>query len=237
MDDAPNERKSSALRMIGKVIKGGGDAGEAVSLSEKPILPPPKRAGVLNAEEFEAKQEGKKIIAEAHAEATRIVAKAEEEREAAVARARDEAVAEVRARAAEEIARAKIQAGQIIADTERNILDLALKIAAKIIGRDLERDPDVLLELVTNTAESARAAKAMIFKVHPEDGKLLREKMPRLREMISRTVDIAVRDDTDIDRGSCIIQTEFGTIDGQIRTQLEMLRNVLTPTEAKKEVK
>lgn len=237
MDDAPNERKSSALRMIGKVIKGGGDAGDGGSLSEKPILPPPKRAGVLNAEEFEAKQEGKKIIAEAHAEAARIKGEAIRYKEEVAAKAREEAMADVHARSAEELVRAKIQAGQIITDTERNILDLALKIAAKIIGRDLERDPDVLLELVANTAEAARAAKAMTFKVHPDDGKILREKMPRLRELISRTVDIAVRDDTDIERGSCIIQTEFGTIDGQIRTQLEMLRNVLTPTEAKKEVK
>jgi type III secretion protein L len=77
----------------------------------------------------------------------------------------------------------------------------------------------------------------MVLKVHPEDGKILREKRPRLMELIGRAVDIAIRDDAEVERGGCIIQTEYGTIDGQIRTQFEMLRNVLMPDTAKKENK
>lgn len=236
MDDAPNERKSSALRMIGKVIKGG-EASDHSALSEKPLLPPPRRAGVLNADEFEAKGKAKEIIAQAEEEAERIRAQAREHKEKVFAEAREEAKADVAARAAEELTRAKLQAGQMISEAEPQVLELALKVAAKIIGRDLEREPEVLLEIVANAADAARASKALTFRVHPEDGRILREKMPRLRELLSRTVDLNVRDDSDVERGGCIIQTEFGTIDGQIRTQLEMLRNVLTPTESRKEVK
>ena len=234
MDDAPNERKSSALRMIGKVIKGG-EGNEP--LSEKPILPPPRRAGVLNAEEFEAKGKAKEIIAAAEAEAEKIRAMAREHKEKVFAEAREEAKADVAARASEELARAKLQAGQIIAETEAQVVDLALKVASKIIGRELERDPDVLLEIVATAAEAARAAKAMTFRVHPEDGRILREKRPRLMELISRSVDINVKDDPDVEKGGCVIQTEFGTIDGQIRTQLSVLQNLFTPAEGRKEVK
>ena len=62
MDDGSERRVpgSGASRVLGRVIKG--DAGE--SLNEKPILPPPRRAQVVNAEEFEAKTVGKQIIAE-----------------------------------------------------------------------------------------------------------------------------------------------------------------------------
>jgi type III secretion protein L len=56
-------------------------------------------------------------------------------------------------------------------------------------------------------------------------------------ELIGRAVDLSIRDDADVERGGCVIQTEFGTIDGQIRTQFEMLRNVLMPADGKKEVK
>lgn len=224
--------------MIGKVIKGG-DSGEL-----SPISAPastgggvPPRRGVVNAEEYEAKTAGKQIIAEAQARADEIKAEALRFKEEVFVKARDEAKADVQARAAEEIARAKMQAGQIIADSEKEVLELALKVAAKIIARDLERDPNVLLEIVANCTEAARSSKAMIFKVHPEDGKRLREKAPRLIELIGRSVDITIRDDSDIERGGCIIQTEYGTIDGQIRTQFEMLRNILMPADAKKEVK
>ncbi len=224
--------------MIGKVIKG--DSGEISPLV--PAAPaggggPPPRRGVVNAEEYEAKTVGKQIIAEAQARAEEIKAEALRFKEEVFAKARDEAKADVQARQAEELARAKMQAGQIIADSEKDVLDLALKVAAKIISRDLERDPELVMEIVASCTEAARSSKAMIMKVHPEDGKLLREKKPRLIELIGRAVDISIRDDSEVERGGCIIQTEYGTIDGQIRTQFEMLRNVLMPADAKREVK
>jgi type III secretion protein L len=239
MDD---ERRPSgaAPRVIGKVIKGGGDSGDI-----SPLAPPPAgggggggpRRGVVNAEEFEARTVGKQIIADAQAKADEIKAEALRFKEEVFAKARDEAKADVQARAAEEIAKAKMQAGSIVAGAEKDVLELALKVAAKIITRDLERDPDVLLEIVAGCTEAARSSKAMIFKVHPEDGKRLREKAPRLIELIGRSIDITIRDDSDVERAGCIIQTEYGTIDGQIRTQFEMLRNLLMPVGEKKEVK
>ncbi len=241
MDDGPrDERRPSggAPRVIGKVIKG--DSGEMSPLVPSAPLggggQPPRR-GVVNAEEYEAKTVAKQIIADAQAKAEEIKAEALRFKEEVFAKARDEAKADVQARQAEELARAKMQAGQIIADSEKDVLDLALKVAAKIISRDLERDPELMMEIVANCTEAARSSKAMIMKVHPEDGKLLREKKPRLIELIGRAVDISIRDDSEVERGGCIIQTEYGTIDGQIRTQFEMLRNVLMPADARKEVK
>ncbi|MDP2276209.1 MAG: FliH/SctL family protein [Archangium sp.] len=242
MDDGPrDERRPSggAPRVIGKVIKG--DSGEISPLV--PVAPPsggggpPPRRGVVNAEEYEAKTVAKQIIADAQAKAEEIKAEALRFKEEVFAKARDEAKADVQARQAEELARAKMQAGQIIADSEKDVLELALKVAAKIISRDLERDPELVMEIVASCTEAARSSKAMIMKVHPEDGKLLREKKPRLIELIGRAVDISIRDDSEVERGGCIIQTEYGTIDGQIRTQFEMLRNVLMPADAKREVK
>ncbi len=224
--------------MIGKVIKG--DSGDISPLA--PVVPaggagPAPRRGVVNAEEYEAKTVAKQIIADAQARAEEIKAEALRFKEEVFAKARDEAKADVQARQAEELARAKMQAGQIIADSEKDVVDLALKVAAKIISRDLERDPELVMEIVASCTEAARSSKAMIMKVHPEDGKLLREKKPRLIELIGRAVDISIRDDSEVERGGCIIQTEYGTIDGQIRTQFEMLRNVLMPADARKEVK
>ncbi len=221
--------------MIGKVIKG--DSGEISPLAPASGGAAPARRGVVNAEEYEAKTAGKAIIAEAQAKAEEIKAEALRFKEDVFSKARIEAKADVQARAAEELARANVQAGQIVADAEKEVLELALKVAAKIIGRDLERDPSLVLEIVAGCTDAARSSKAMIIKVHPDDGKLLREKRPRLIELIGRSVDLSIRDDSEVEKGGCIIQTEYGTIDGQIRTQLQMLQNVFLPADAKKEVK
>lgn len=199
--------------------------------------PPPKRAGVVNAEEFEARNKAKLIIADAEQKAKEIIDAALGARDEVFAKAREEAVADAQSKFTEELARAKLQAGQILAASEADIIDLSLKIAAKILGLDLERDPELVLEVASNVIQSMRAAKAMVLRVHPEDGKVLRARKPKLLELVGRSIDVGIRDDVDVERGGCIVQTEFGTIDGQIRTQFKMIENVFQPDNAKKETK
>jgi type III secretion protein L len=221
---------------LNKVIRGDAATSDSPQY-EKPVLRPPPRAGVVNAEEFEARTTAKDIIADAQKQKAEILAEANREKDAVFAKAAEDAKADVMAKASEEIARAKIQAGQILSDSEKDIIELALKVAAKIIGRDLQRDPEIITEICATATESARAAKAMILRVNPKDGALLREKKPKLMEQIGRTLELAIRDDADVEPGGCLIQTEFGTIDAQLKTQFDMLRNVLYPDSAKKDAK
>lgn len=239
MDDSerrPAPPGSGGNQRLSKVIRGDA-ANPDNPLNDKPLLRPPPRAGVVNAEDFEAMTSGKQIVADAQKKAAQIIEEANRERDSIFAKAAEDARAEVVAKQSEEIARAKMQAGQILADAESDILDLACKVAAKIVGRDLERDPELLIEICATATEHARAAKAMILRVNPIDGALLREKKPKLMEQIGRTLELAIRDDADVEKGGCIIQTEFGTIDAQLKTQFEMLRNVLYPDSGKKEAK
>ena len=240
MDDSerrpPPPAGSGGNQRLSKVIRGDA-ANPDNPLNDKPVLRPPPRAGVVSAEDYEAGTVAKQIIDNAKRQEVEILAEAARKRDEIYANAIKDAKAEVVAKQSEEIARAKMQAGQILTDAESDILDLACKVAAKIIGRDLERDPDLLIEICATATEHARAAKAMILRVNPKDGALLREKKPKLMEQIGRTLELAIRDDADVEIGGCIIQTEFGTIDAQLKTQFEMLRAVLYPDPMKKESK
>lgn len=228
-----DEERSGAHPRVGKVIKGEGSAEPA---AERSVQRPPVR-GVLNAEQYEAITAAQKIVEEAKRQAKEIIDQAQLEKEDVFQKAREEARAEVSAQATAELAKAKMQAGQILAAAEPELLALSLKVAEKIVGRDLERQPEVLLEICATAIESARNVKAMVLKVNPRDGKLLREKRPALMELVGRSVDIAVKDDAEVRPGGCVIETEFGTIDAELKTQLEMLKLVLLPDTARKEVK
>jgi type III secretion protein L len=142
---------------------------------------------------------------------------------------------EIAAQAATELAKAKMQAGQLLAASENELVALACQIAEKIIGRDLQRQPELVVEICANAIENVRHAKAMVLRVHPKDGAILREKRPVLMSLIGRAMDLSVKDDPDVEPGGCIVQTEFGTLDAQLKTQFEMLRAVLVPDNAKRE--
>jgi type III secretion protein L len=211
------------------VIKSSG---VPESASPAPARP---RAGVVNAEVFEASQEAKRILEEARRAAAAIIDEAHQQKEKLLAEYRQLGREEGLAQMSSEIARAKLQAGEILKRTENDLLALSLRIAEKIVGHDLERQPDVIIDICANAIDSVRNAKQLTLRINPKDGGILRSKTPKLMELVGRSVDIAIRDDADVEPGGCIIQTEFGTVDAQLKTQLEMLRNVLISDTAKKE--
>lgn len=215
---------------IGKVIKGDGSV-EPSPAAERPVLRPPSRVGggVMNAEVFEARQGAQGIIEAAKAERERILAEAQAEREKLRAEARDQGRQEALAQSTEIILRAKMQAGEILGSYEKDVIALALRMAEKIIGRSLEKDPDLMVELCASAIENLRSARSMVLRVHPKTAAVLRAKKPVLMELIGRAVDLAIREDPDVAPVGCIVQTEFGTVDAQLPTQLEMLQNVLLP--------
>lgn len=219
---------------IGKVIKGDG-TGEPAATSERPAGPRPARAGVMNAEIFDARQSAQGIIEEAHREKERILAEAQREREDVLAKAREQGRQEGLAQSTEILVRAKMQAGEMLAAQEKDIIALACKIAEKIIGRDLERQPELLVDMCATAIEQLRNARAMVLRVHPKTAQVLRSRKPELMELIGRAVDLAIREDQDVAPVGCIVQTEFGTVDAQLPTQFEMLQNVLLPDESKTE--
>jgi type III secretion protein L len=220
---------------IGKVIKSDGGAEPGLERERPPLPRPPRAGGVMNAEQYEAhgivaqaKRHAEELLARAQAERDQYV---EEGRQAGIEQGRQEGLREM----SEIIARAHMQRGELLKSAEPQILELALKVAEKVIGRDLERDPSVMVDLCANAVESVRNAKQLVLRVHPKASALLRQRAPELLQLIGRSVDIAIKDDSDVDPHGCVIQTEFGTIDAQLRTQLEMLRNVLLPDDAKKD--
>ena len=104
---------------IGKVIKGDGLAESVVvATSERPALRPP-RAGVMNAEVFEARQGAQGIIEDAQRERERILAEAQREKEELFAKARDLGRQEGIAQATELLLRAKMPTRRSVGASSR----------------------------------------------------------------------------------------------------------------------
>jgi len=214
--------------MAMKVIKSDGSVPDAGA----PALRP---RGVVDKEEFLAHEGAKQIIAKATQQAEEIIsaARAQEQRifEQAKAAGREEGRVEV----STELARAKQQAAMILKAAEQDIIALSLEIARKIIGRDLERDPQVVMEICANAIEGVRNARQLVLRVNPQDGAYLRQNRKAIMDLVARSVDIAFKDDPSVEPGGCVIQTEHGTIDAQLDTQFKMLAQVLIADTGKKE--
>jgi type III secretion protein L len=216
---------------IGKVIKGEPVLESNTSTGRDPESR--RRGGVVNAEVFEAHQEAQNILDNAQRRAAELIEEAkrkgEELHEEAIESGRQEGLKKV----TEELAKAHIQRGNMIARAEEEIVRLALKIAEKIIGKDLDRDPTLVTSICSNAIENVRNAQSMILRVNPKDAAILRERRKQMMEMIGRVKDVTIKEDPDVEQYGCVIETDSGTIDAKLSTQLEMLLNVLVPDSAR----
>ena len=106
-----------------------------------------------------------------------------------------------------------------------DILDIALKVAEKIIKNEVETDKTVLDCIVKDALKSlAKDENKIILKVNPTDVEYTKEIVPKLLSSGQFEAKIFVSGDKEVEEGSAVIETSNGIIDANISTQLELIK-------------
>ncbi|MEG6585879.1 FliH/SctL family protein [Dendrosporobacter sp. 1207_IL3150] len=114
-----------------------------------------------------------------------------------------------------------------VLDAERHILEIALAVARKILVREIDENPMVVLPIVKNALEKVRDQDQIVIKVNPEDYDLLLQARRDLQVIVGREHSLTIANDQTIEIGSCIIESSNGTVDARISTQFEVLAKTL----------
>jgi type III secretion protein L len=213
---------------IGKVIKGEGQPEPERSVNRAP------RGGVVNAEIYDAHQSAQNIVAEAQRRATELLEEANRQREKIFAEAREKGRQEGLAQVTETLLRARIQRDEMLEAADQVILTLACKVAEKILGKEISERPELIANVCATAIEGVRNAKEIVLRVNPQDAAILRAQKKQMMEMIGRMKEVAIKEDSDVESRGCVIETNSGTIDAQLSTQLEMIQQVLLSEASKK---
>ena len=229
---------------MSKVIKRTetGDISPETGFADTPA----KRAPIIDRGTFEAKSDAQQIREKALAEAMQIkeeaMAEAEQIRQACLTeceqlreKARATGYTEGRDTGAAELSEIVASTSQRLSQVETQAVpqlrDLAVSIARKVIGSELEIRPLAVVDIVKQAlSEKARARRELFLRVHPDDLTLLREHKPELLEVLSRAKEIGIREDPDVAPHGVIIETDAGIIDAQLDTQLAVFERILRET-------
>lgn len=106
-----------------------------------------------------------------------------------------------------------------------DILDISIKVAEKIIKKEVETDKKVLDSIVHDALKSlAKDENKIILKVNPTDVEYTKEMVPKLLSSGQFEAKIFVTGNKEVEEGSTIIETSNGVIDANISTQLELIK-------------
>jgi flagellar assembly protein FliH len=103
------------------------------------------------------------------------------------------------------------------ARVEAEVVQLALAIAGKILHREAQVDPMLVAAIVHLALGQLKEGSAATIRVLPEDVNRWREHFAT--EAINLSVKVV--EDTDLERGDCILETELGTVNFSLDAQLK----------------
>jgi len=198
---------------MSKVIKAG---------SEVPV----KRA-IVEAPVYDAKMEADRLLAEAHGEAERLLAAAREEAE----RLAQKASAEGRERGLQAVTEllvgARAAAARARDEAQAELRALAVRIAAKILGRELALDANAVTDVVAQALSHTGDPRDVVVRLNPADLEAIERGKPRLIARVKQARSLTFRGDDQVARGGCIVETELGIVDARLSTQLEAIERAL----------
>ena len=115
-----------------------------------------------------------------------------------------------------------------LAHWEKMAVRVAAAIASRVIRREVERAPEITLDLVRETLELAAGSSDVQLRLHPDDLATLGDRASQLAAEIAKVGTARVVGDPRIERGSCRVDTRFGRIDAQFAAQLARIEEELT---------
>ncbi|MBP7779336.1 MAG: hypothetical protein KA371_19635 [Acidobacteria bacterium] len=112
----------------------------------------------------------------------------------------------------------------LIRRTEREVVELALAIARKVLQREVSLDRDLLMAMARVALDRLADIATASIRLHPDDyaGVML----GRGPSAVS-THGVAIVADASVRRGGCVVQSEFGSVDIGVETQIDELAQAL----------
>ena len=207
------------------------------------------QAAVIKAD---AENEAAAIIEKAKAQAAQIVAEAQAQHDKIVSEARSEgfeqgsqegyqkgsAEVERLIERMHKILEAVMQRREeILQDTESQIVELVILMARKVIKILSENQKNVIM---ANTVAALRKVKTrgeVTLRVNIEDVKLTTAHADEFIQHVENVQGITVQEDSSVEKGGCIVETDFGAIDARISSQLTELENKILEVSPVKNIK
>jgi flagellar biosynthesis/type III secretory pathway protein FliH len=164
------------------------------------------------------------IVAQATAQARDIQAAAEErglEAGTRVALEREgPALRNVAAALADAVARVETARRDLVRRMETAVPELAVAVAARVLGRELALDPARLADVIRDAMPAVLPATSIRVRLHPEDLATIERHRARLDEVVGGAA-LALEASPEVGRGGCVIDTESLILPAGVPQQLE----------------
>ncbi|WP_246066873.1 FliH/SctL family protein [Paenibacillus koleovorans] len=116
---------------------------------------------------------------------------------------------------------------EMILEAEPFLIELSTSIAEKIIGRQLQMEPDWVVESIRKTLQRKRELGVISLCVAPSQFSFVQDAREELLLSIDSQAELQILPDPNVHDYGCVVRSSLGSIDARIDTQLEEIKKAL----------
>jgi type III secretion protein L len=183
--------------------------------------------GPIKRDVQDAKLQAQQIVNEAQAEAQKIIETADCERQTILETSREKGYADGLGQWNEILANAWKRSDDFLAQREPALVQLAIRIANKIINAELQTSKETIIGIVRAAVQSAQREKTLVLQINPAHEVQVRTWAESLSSSSRHAPDIRLMVSSEIPEGGCIVESDIGIVDARLETQLQRLEEAL----------
>ena len=206
---------------------------EALTISQKQIedSEAAKADAQAQAEQIieNARKEAEQIIQSAHAEEEKVKSEASEKgyaqgREDGL-KSGEEEINRITERMRKMLEAIMNRREEILRETEQQIVELVILMTRKVVKIISETQKTTVVSNVLAALKKVKTRGNVVLHVNTEDLKITSANTNEFIKRIENIQGITVMEDSTVEKGGCIVETDFGAIDARIASQLSELEN------------
>lgn len=124
-----------------------------------------------------------------------------------------------------QLAKLEEQITSVRDEMQKLIIPVSLKAAKKIVSSELAIQPAAIQEIVSNALKSVAQHKRIVIYVNKNDLEQLEQSKGKIKQIFEGLESLSIRDRDDVEQGGCIIETEGGIINAQLKDRWRNLES------------
>ena len=126
---------------------------------------------------------------------------------------------------------------EILKETEQQIVELVILMTRKVVKIISETQKTAIMSNILAALKKVKSRGNVILHVNLEDLKLATANADEFIKRVENIQGITVVEDSTVEKGGCVVETDFGAIDARISSQLSELEEKIMEISPIKSVK
>jgi len=121
----------------------------------------------------------------------------------------------------------RLEAERLAEQARADALEVAFQVAARILETEVRVNPETLFSLVRSALRKAGDSRRIAVRLCPADAATLEAGFERLGRGDLTAARVEIVADPTLGPGDCVVETDFGQVDGRLATRLGEARRAV----------